>query len=45
MSVATIPQAVVMKAIQREGRSFLITRLEGILIRDQSVISGVCEWP
>jgi hypothetical protein len=29
--VAMIPHAVVMKAIQREGRSFLMTRLEGIL--------------
>lgn len=26
-----VPQAMVMNAIQREGRSFLMTRLEGSL--------------
>ena len=32
-----MPQLVVMKAIHREGQSFLITRLEGILFRDEIV--------
>jgi hypothetical protein len=31
VSVAIMPQAVVMKAIHREGRSFLMMRFEGSL--------------
>jgi hypothetical protein len=35
-----VPQVVVMNAIQREGRSFLMTRLEGSLGGDEFVRMG-----
>jgi hypothetical protein len=33
VSVAMMPQEAVMKAIQREGRTFLMMRFEGSLVR------------
>lgn len=36
-----MPQATVMNAIQREGRSFLMTRLEGSLSGDEFCQNGL----
>lgn len=41
VSVAMMPQEVVMKTIQREGRTFLMMRFEGSLVRSDCQYSGV----